>query len=123
MACLHGGVFTRAQWTDFLGCHHEKVRRAVHRLAAHGVAVEENPPGGIAGIGRICRIHGRRIYRALGAGDRRRRRIAAAGSKWWPSSGHRRRGAGLETVLGNWARDPHPSEIDDETGREIARIE
>ena len=64
LACLHGGVFTRAQWTSFLGCHHEKVRRAVRALVAQGVAVEEDPPG-IDGIGRVCRIHG---YRALGAG-------------------------------------------------------
>ena len=77
LACFHGGVFTRAQWTDFLGCHHEKVRRAVRCLVAQGVAAEENPPGGITGIGRICRIHGRRIYRALGAGDRCRRRITS----------------------------------------------
>lgn len=77
LACFHGGVFTRAQWTDFLGCHHEKVRRAVHRLVAQGVAVEEDPPAGIAGIGRVCRIHGRRIYRAIGAGDRRRRRVTS----------------------------------------------
>ena len=72
LACLHGGVFTRAQWTSFLGCHHEKVRRAVRALVAQGVAVEEDPPG-IAGIGQVCRIHRRGIYRALGAGNRRRR--------------------------------------------------
>ena len=77
LACLHGGVFTRAQWTSFLGCHHEKVRRAVRALVAQGVAVEEDPPG-IDGIGRVCRIHARRIYRALGAGNRRRRRITSA---------------------------------------------
>ena len=41
LACLHGGVFTRAQWTRFLGCHTEKVRRAVHALIAQGVATEE----------------------------------------------------------------------------------
>ena len=76
LACLHSGVFTRAQWTRFLGCHTEKVRRAVHALIAQGVAVEENPPG-IAGIGRVCRIHARGIYRALGAGDIRRRRITS----------------------------------------------
>ena len=76
LACLHGGVFTRAQWTSFLGCHHEKVRRAVRALVAQGVAVEEDPPG-IDGIGRVCRIHARRIYRALGAGNRRRRPAAA----------------------------------------------
>ncbi len=69
-------MFTRAQWTSFLGCHHEKVRRAVRALVAQGVAVEEDPPG-IDGIGRVCRIHARRIYRALGAGNRRRRRITS----------------------------------------------
>ena len=52
------------------------MRRAVHALIAQGAAIEENPPG-IAGIGRVCRIHRRGIYRALGAGDRRRRRITS----------------------------------------------
>jgi len=56
--------------------HHEQVGRAVRKLVAQGVAVEEKPPG-INGIGRICRIHGRRIYKALGAGDHRRRRITS----------------------------------------------
>ncbi len=28
-----------------------------------------------------------------------------------------------ETVLANWARDPHPSEFDHEIGREIDRID
>ena len=36
LACLHSGVFTRAQWTRFLGCHTEKVRRTVHALIAQG---------------------------------------------------------------------------------------
>ena len=76
LACLHGGVFTRAQWTRFLGCHTEKARRAVRALIAQGVAAEENPPG-ITGLGRVCRIHGREIYRALGTGDVRHRRIAS----------------------------------------------
>lgn len=76
LACLHGGVFTRAQWRSFLDCHPEKVRRAVLALLGQGVAAEEKPPR-IDGIGRVCRIHGRRIYRALGAGDHRRRRITS----------------------------------------------
>ena len=76
LACFHGGVFTRQQWTSFLGCHHEKVGRAVRKLVAQGVACEEKPPG-INGIGRICRIHGRKIYRALGA----RATAAAVGSR------------------------------------------
>ena len=52
------------------------MRRAVHALIAQGVATEENVSG-ITGIGRVCRIHGRGIYRALGAGDIRHRRIAS----------------------------------------------
>ena len=78
LACLHGGVFTRAQLTSFLGCHPEKVRRAVHALVAQGLAVEEAPADGIRGIGRVCRIRAREIYRALGAGEFfRRRRITS----------------------------------------------
>ena len=76
LACLHGGVFTRAQGKAFLSCHHKKVRRVVRKLVAHGVAVEENPSG-LGGFGRVCRIHGRKIYRVLGAGDRRPRRITS----------------------------------------------
>ena len=67
MACLNGGVFTRAQWTSFLGCHPEKVRRAVLALVAQGLAVEEAPAAGIHGIGRMCRIRARKVYRALGS--------------------------------------------------------
>ena len=66
LACLHGGVFTRLQWTSFLGCHPEKVRRAVRALGAQGLAVEE-APAGVHRIGRVCRIRDRGVYRALGA--------------------------------------------------------
>ena len=69
LACLHGGVFTRAQWTSFLGCHPEKVRRAVLALVAQSLAVEEAPASGIHGIGRVCRIQARKVYRAVGAGE------------------------------------------------------
>ncbi len=47
----HGGVFTGAQWTSFLGCHHDEVGRAVRKLVALCVAIEEKPPG-INGIGQ-----------------------------------------------------------------------
>ncbi|MCY3547400.1 MAG: hypothetical protein OXH49_11030, partial [Gemmatimonadetes bacterium] len=63
MACLHGGIFTRLQWTSFLGCHPEKVRRAVHALVAQGLAVEE-APAGVRKIGRVCRIQARGVFRA-----------------------------------------------------------
>ena len=77
LACLHGGVFTRLQWTSFLGCHPEKVRRAVRALVAQDLAVEEAPADGIHGIGRVCRIRARKVYRALGAEDIRHRRITS----------------------------------------------
>ena len=76
LACLHSGVFIRAQWSRFLNAHPEQVRRGVHALIASGVAAEETVPG-IRGIGRVCRIFSRRIYRALGAEDIRCRRIAS----------------------------------------------
>ena len=83
LACLHSGAFTRAQWTRFLGCHTEKVRRAVHALIAQGVAAEENVPG-ITGISRVCRIYGRGIYTGR---TRANRRVEGTGSQAsWPGT-------------------------------------
>ena len=75
-ACLHSGVFIRAQWSRFLDAHPEQVRRGVHALIAQGAATEETVPG-IKGIGRVCRIFSRQLYRALGAEDIRHRRSAS----------------------------------------------
>ena len=77
LVCLHSGVFTRAQCARFMDAHPEQVRRAVHALIAARVASEETEPG-IAGIGRVCRIFGRPVYRALGAEHIRHRRGASA---------------------------------------------
>ena len=76
LACLHSGVFIRAQWSRFLDAHPEQVRRGVHALIAQGAATEETVPG-IKGIGRVCRVFARQIYRALGAEDIRHRRSAS----------------------------------------------
>ena len=76
LACLHSGVFTRSQWSRFLDAHPEQTRRGIHALIAQGVASEETVPR-IGGIGRVCRIFHRRIYRALGAEDIRHRRTAS----------------------------------------------
>ena len=76
LACLHSGVFTRAQATRFLDTHHERARRLVRALIAQGLAAEDNIPG-IRMTGRVCRIFGRRLYRALGAEDIRHRRVAS----------------------------------------------
>ena len=77
LACLHSGVFTRAQCSRFLNAHPEQVRRGVHALIASGVAAEETVPG-IKGVGRVCRIFSRRLYRALEAEDIRHRRTASS---------------------------------------------
>ena len=53
------------------------MRRAVHTLVAQGLAVEE-APAGVRKIGRVCRIHARRVFRVLGAEEfHRRRRITS----------------------------------------------
>ena len=77
LVCLHSGVFTRTQATRFLDTHHERARRLVHALIAQGAAAEETVPG-VRGIGRVCRIFSRGLYRALGAEHIRHRRTASA---------------------------------------------
>ncbi len=76
LVCLHSGVFTRAQATRFLETHHERARRLVLALIRQGLAAEETVPG-IRGIGRVCRIYARAVYRALGAEHIRHRRTAS----------------------------------------------
>ena len=76
LVCLHSGVFTRRQATRFLDTHHERARRMVHALIAQGLAAEETVSG-IRGIGRVCRIYARRLYRAFGAEHIRHRRAAS----------------------------------------------
>ena len=78
LGCLHSGAFTRAQATRFLDTHHERARRLVHALIAHGLAAEETVPR-VRGIGRVCRIYARSLYRALGAEHIRHRRTASPG--------------------------------------------
>ena len=73
---LHSGAFTRVQCARFLDAHPEQVRRVVHALIAQGLAAEDTVPG-IRGIGRVCRIFSRRIYRAIGAEHIRHRRDAS----------------------------------------------
>ena len=83
LACLHSGVFTRAQWTRFLGCHTEKVRRAVHALVAqNGNPVDRSggsrrgsyrPVPGPAGRRLRGTLHEGRVGRGGGLGTTGRR--------------------------------------------------
>ncbi len=76
LVCLHSGVFTRRQAGRHLDVHHEQVRRLVHTLISRGLAAEETVPG-VHGIGRVCRIYSRRLYRSFGAEHIRHRRAAS----------------------------------------------
>ncbi|MDE0081293.1 MAG: hypothetical protein OXT72_01440 [Gammaproteobacteria bacterium] len=41
LACLHSGIFIRAQWSRFLNAHPEQVRRGVHALVVAVVRTDE----------------------------------------------------------------------------------
>ena len=72
LACLHSGVFTRDQISDWLGIDRFKALRFVQDITARRLAAESIHEGR-----KICRICGRAVYRALGAEDIRHRRIAS----------------------------------------------
>ncbi len=72
LACLHSGVFTRAQLSACLGIDRWQALRFVRALLERGVAAEEKLERR-----KVCRIFGRGIYRALAAEDIRHRRDAS----------------------------------------------
>ncbi len=72
LACLHSGVFTRAQLSAWLGIDRWQALRFVRALLKRGIAAEETLERR-----KVCRIFGRGIYRALGAEDIRHRRDAS----------------------------------------------
>ena len=73
LVCLHSGVFTRDQISDWLGIHRRSARRFIRDMADRRLAARDRVAGR-----RICRISARAVYRALGAEDIRHRRIASA---------------------------------------------
>lgn len=81
LVCLHSGVFVRAQV-----CHHHHFSRMaamrfVRRLTAARVA-KERPLPGTRTNQKLCHIHGKSFYRALGVSDVRHRRLAGDGVLW-----------------------------------------
>ena len=72
LVSLHGGVFTRAQLSDWLGASRFKVLRLIQALAERRLVTEET----VRGL-KVCRVCARGIYRTLGAGDIRHRRITS----------------------------------------------
>ena len=72
LASLHGGVFTRAQLSAWLGASRFTALRFVQALRDRRLAAEET-----VGDLKVCRICARGIYRALGAEGVRHRRITS----------------------------------------------
>ena len=72
LVCLHSGVFTRDQISDWLGIHRRSARRFIRDMSDRRLASRDRLAGR-----RVCRIYARAVYRALGAEDIRHRRIAS----------------------------------------------
>ena len=72
LVCLHSGVFTRDQISDWLGINRFKALRFVQDITARRLASEDALESR-----KVCRISARSIYRALGAEDIRHRRFAS----------------------------------------------
>ena len=93
LVALHSGVFLRSQYGRFVGGEGGTVRKRALRLAAslrrRGLAVDSD----VSGVGRVCRLKSRTVYRALGAEHIRHRRDAAQSTLL-------RRLLSLDSVLG-----------------------
>ena len=72
LACLHSGVFTRAQLSAYLRVDRWQALRFVRTLLERGLAAEDTLEQR-----KVCRIFGRGIYCALDAEDIRHRRDAS----------------------------------------------
>ncbi len=72
LACLHSGVFTRAQLSAWLRIDRWKAYRFVRSLTDRGFAAEET-----FARRKVCRIYSRPVYRALGAEHVRHRKTAS----------------------------------------------
>ncbi len=72
LVCLHSGVFTRDQISDWLRIDRFKALRFVQNVTEQRLAAEDTHDGR-----KVCRVCGRAVYRALGAEDIRHRRIAS----------------------------------------------
>ena len=65
LACLHSGVFIRSQFCHYFNTARSAARRMVRGLKEQRALVESDQVRSNGG-GKICRISGKAIYRALG---------------------------------------------------------
>ena len=80
MVCLHSGVFTRVQYSDYFNTYHLRAARFVQNLVNLKLAVDEEIPViSTKNRTRACRITHKSIYRELGVPNIRHRRIADPG--------------------------------------------
>ena len=77
LVALHSGVFLRSQFGRFVGDNTSTGRKRAERLVGgllqRGLGSDYDVPG----LGRVCRLKSRTVYRALGAEHIRHRRDAA----------------------------------------------
>ena len=74
LVALHSGVFLRSQYSRFCGVRSRTPsRRLVGSLVQNGLAAESD----LRGIGSVCRLFSRAVYRAIGAEHIRHRKDAA----------------------------------------------
>ena len=77
MVCLHSGVFTRSQYSDYFNTYPNRARRFVQSLVDLKLAVDEEIPViTTQNRTKACRITHKSIYRELGVPNIRHRRIA-----------------------------------------------
>lgn len=81
LVCLHSGIFVRRQFAHHYQCPRSTPLRFAHRLADARVA-REHPVPGTRTNQKLCHIHGKSCYRALGISDVRHRRLAGDGVLW-----------------------------------------
>ncbi len=113
LVALHSGVFLRSQYGRFRGVRSRvPAHRLVDSLLQNGIAVECDSPG----LGRVCRLYARAVYRVLGAEHIRHRKDAAADTVL-------RRLLSLDCVLGDLNRSWLPTEQEKVAAFEALGIE
>ena len=81
LVCLHSGVFTRAQFCHHYGCTPPTAMRLTRRLT-DARAAKEHPLPGSRTNQKLCHLHGKSFYRALGTRNLRHRRWPGEGVLW-----------------------------------------
>ncbi len=116
LAALHSGVFLRSQYGRFRGEDGGTARKSATRLLEGLLSRRFATESDSHGISRLCRLHSRAVYRALGAEHIRHRKDAARPDIV-------RRLLSLDFVLGDIARDWLPTEPEKVSAFEALGIE